>query len=52
MKILKEIMPDDSSCNEQGTVEITPQGAAKHSILCTKPEDVLSKKGNLSYSGI
>jgi hypothetical protein len=51
-KILKEMMLDDSSSSEQGKVQVKPLGAAKHSVLITKPEDMLSKKGNLSYSGI
>lgn len=45
-------MLDDSSSSEQGKVQVKPLGAAKHSVLITKPEDMLSKKGNLSYSGI
>jgi hypothetical protein len=51
-EILKEIMQDDSSSSEQGKVQIKPLGAAKHSIVITKPEDMLSKKGNQSYSEI
>jgi hypothetical protein len=45
-------MLDGSSSSEQRKVKIKPLGAAKHSVLTTKPEDMLSKKGNLSYSGI
>jgi hypothetical protein len=42
----------DSSTIEEGKVQIKPQGSAKHSIVYTKPKNMLSKKGNLSYSEI
>ncbi|PNF25797.1 hypothetical protein B7P43_G11743 [Cryptotermes secundus] len=44
-KTLKESMLDDDSSSEQGKVQIKPLGAVKRSVLSTKPEDVLSKKG-------